>query len=189
LHGGDFSSGIDADLLRVELVERRVVLDERVAARLRDGGVVDFAVAVAAIADEVDDNIGAELVAIVGGDGGDAHDSFGVFGVDVEDGNRKALGEIAGEARGVRLIGVRGEAEQVVGDDLDCSADVVAVQRGEVQRFGGDALAGEGSVAVDDDGKNFLFSVFANAFLIRAGAAEDDGIYGFKMRRVRREMK
>ena len=57
---GDFGGGVDADLLGVELVERRVVLDGGVAAGLGDGGVVDFGVAVAAVADEVDDDVGVE---------------------------------------------------------------------------------------------------------------------------------
>ena len=33
-------------------------------------------------------------VAVLGGDGGDADDGFGVFGVDVEDGDGQALGEV-----------------------------------------------------------------------------------------------
>ena len=101
----DFGGGVDADALCVELVERRVVFDGGVAARLRDGGVVDFAVAVAAVADEVDDDVGVEALAVLGGDGGDAHDGVGVFGVDVEDGDGQALGEVGGEAGGVGLLG------------------------------------------------------------------------------------
>jgi hypothetical protein len=45
-----------------------MAFDLRVAQRLGDGGVVDFAVAVAAIADEVDDDVGVELVAVFGGE-------------------------------------------------------------------------------------------------------------------------
>ena len=83
-----------------------MVLDLRVAARLRDGRIVDFGVAVTAIADEVDDDIGAERVTIVRRDLRGANDGFSVFGVDVKDRNRQALGEIAiAEARGVRLFG------------------------------------------------------------------------------------
>ena len=93
-------------------------------------------------------------MAVLGGEGGDADDGVGVFGVDVEDGDGQALGEVGGEARGVGLFGEGGEAEQVVDDDLDGAADVVAVQGGEVEGFGPDALAGEGGVAVDDHGED-----------------------------------
>ena len=41
-----------------------MIFDLLVKQRLRNGRIVDFAVAVAAIADEIDDNIGAELIAI-----------------------------------------------------------------------------------------------------------------------------
>ena len=151
---GDFGGDVDVQLLRVELVERRMVLDGGVAAGLGDGGVVDFAVAVAAVADEVDDDVGVEAVAVFGGDGGDADDGVGVLGVDVEDGDGQALGEVGGEAGGVGLLGVGGEAEEVVDDDLDGAADVEAVEGGEDEALGPDALAGEGGVAVDDDGEN-----------------------------------
>ena len=89
--------------------------------------------AVAAVADEVDDDVGVEALAVLGGDGGDAHGGVGVFGVDVEDGDGQALGEVGGEAGGVGLFGVGGEAEEIVGDDVDGAADVVAGERGHVE--------------------------------------------------------
>ena len=151
---GDLSGGVDADLFGVELIEGWVVLDPGVAEGLGDGGVVDFGVAVAAVADEVDDDVGVEGLAVFGGDGGDADDGLGVFCVDVEDGDGEALGEVGGEARGVGFGGQSSEAEEVVDDDLDGAADVVAVQGGEVEALGPDALSGEGGVAVDDHGED-----------------------------------
>ena len=79
--------GIDADLFGVELEERRVILDLGVAEGLGDGGVVDFGVAVAAVADEVNDDVGLEGLAVFGCEGRDADDGSRVFGVDVEDGD------------------------------------------------------------------------------------------------------
>ena len=121
----------------------------------------------------------------------------GVFGVDVEDGDGEALGEVGGEARGVGFAGEGGEAEQVVDDDLDGPADVVAVQGGEVEALGPDALAGEGGVAVDDHGEDlaagfeevFLGAVAGEAFLVGAGAAHDDGVGGFEMAGVGGEVE
>ncbi len=75
-----------------------MVLDGSVAARRGDGGVVHFGVAVAAVADDVHYDVGLEGVAILDGESGDADDGFGVLRVDVEDRDRQALGEIAGEA-------------------------------------------------------------------------------------------
>ena len=76
-----------ADVVGVDFPQRRMVFDLFVEQRLGDGGVVDFAVAVAAVADEVDDDIGAEAVAVFGGEAGDADDGVDIFAVDVEDGD------------------------------------------------------------------------------------------------------
>jgi hypothetical protein len=84
--------------LRVELIEEGTAFDGGVTARLGDRGVVSFVVAVATVADEVDDDVGAEALAVLGGDSSDSHGGVGVFAVDVEDGDRETLGEIGGEA-------------------------------------------------------------------------------------------
>ncbi len=173
--------GSIANGICVELVEEWTLFDGGVAARLGDGRVVGFVVAVATVADEVDDNVGVETLAVLGGDGGDAHGGVGVFAVDVEDGDRQALGEVGGEAGGVGLFGVGGEAEEVVGDDVQGAADGVAGERGEVEGFGGDSLPCEGCVAVEDDGKDLLPAFFAHADLPGAGSAHDDGVDGFEV--------
>ncbi len=121
-------------------------------------------------------------------DGGDAHGGVGVFGVDVEDGDGKTLGEVGGEAGGVRLFWVGREAEEVVGDDVHGAADAVAGERGHVERFGGNALSGEGCVAVEDDGQDLLLAFFADADLPGAGSAHDDRVDGFEMAGVRGEV-
>ena len=65
-----------------------------VAARLRDGRIVHFAVAVAAIADQIDHDVGVEAVPILGGDRGDANHGIRILGIDVEDRDRQALGDV-----------------------------------------------------------------------------------------------
>ena len=55
---------VGADVFGVNLPQRRMFFDRFVQQRLGDGGVVDFAVAVTAVADQIDDDIGAKLVAI-----------------------------------------------------------------------------------------------------------------------------
>ncbi len=197
LDEGGFFGGVDVEALGVELVEGRVILDFGVAERLGDGGVVDFGVAVATVADEVDDDVGVEGLAVLGCEGSDADDGCGVFGVDVEDGDGEAFGEVGGKTRGVGFAGQGGEAEEVVDDDLDGAADVVAVEGGEVEALGGDALAGEGGVAVDDHGEDLIAcceevgggAVFGETFLVGAGAAHDYGVDGFEVAGVRGEVE
>ena len=183
------SGDIDAELLRVELGERRMALDAAVAQRLGDGGVVDFGVAVTAIADEVDDHVAVEGVAVFGGKRGDAHDGSGIFGVDVEDGDGQAAREIGGEARGVGLVGLGGEADEVVDDDVNATADGEAFDFGEIQGFGPDALTGEGGVSVNGDGEDAVDAVGAPASLLGAGAAHGDRIDGLEMAGVRDEVQ
>ena len=81
--------------------------------------------------------------------GGDA--GRDVVGVDVDDRDVEALGEVRGPAGGARVVGVGGEADLVVLDQVQRAADLVAVERLQVERLRHDALAREGGVAVQDD--------------------------------------
>ena len=147
----------------------------------------------AAIADEVDDDVGVEGVAVVGGDGGDADDGFGVFGVHVEDGDGQALGEVGGEARAVGLLGIGRESKEVVDDDLDGAADGEAFDFSKVEGFGPDSLPRVSGVAVDDHGEDLpewrLVASLLGAVLTGAGAAHDDGIGGLEVAGVGGEVE
>ena len=170
----------------------RVLLDPRVHLGLRVGGLVGLVVAEAAVADEVDDDVVAELLAEREGQahGGDARGR--VVGVDVDDRDVEALGEVGGPPGRARVVGLGGEADLVVRDQVDGAADLVAVERLEVQRLRDDALPGEGGVAVqqDRDGRGgVLVGVRALARgLGGARGADDDGVDELEVRRVRLEV-
>ena len=89
---------IHADVFGINLVERGMLFDCLVHQGLGDGGVVHFAVAVTAIADEVDDDIGAEFVAVLGGNARDAHDRIDVLTVDMENRDWLTPRQLRGEA-------------------------------------------------------------------------------------------
>ncbi len=171
-----------------QLAHRRVLLDHRVHLGLRVGGLVGLVVAEAAVADQVDQHVVAELLAEGEGQphGGDA--GLDVVGVDVDDRDVEALGQVGGQRRRAGVIGVGGEADLVVLDDVDRAADGVAVERLEVERLRDDALAGERGVAVQDDrdrGVGVLVGVRALAGgLRRAGGAGDDGVDELQVRWV-----
>ena len=148
---------------------------------LGDGGIVDFAVTVAAVADQVDDHVGAELIAVFGGDAGYADDGVDIFAVDVEDGNGLAARDAGGEAGGVLFEIAGGESEKIVDDYVNGAADGVAGKVGVVHGLGEDALSGESGVAVDKQREIFFASAFAGAVLFGAGAADCDGIDGFEV--------
>src|SRR5262249_37896209 len=128
LHRFDQRSGVDANFLRVDLPELLVIFDAVIEQRLGDGGVVDFAVPVATVGDEVDDDVAAESGAIVGCNLSYAHDGIGIFSIYVENGNGLALGDIRCKTRRMLLRGWGGEANEIVDDDLDGAADGVGLE-------------------------------------------------------------
>src|SRR5436305_234118 len=73
-----------ASVFGVDLPERRMLLDFFVEQGLSDRGVVDLAVAVTTIADQIDDNVSAELVAEFCGDASYADYGVDILGIDVE---------------------------------------------------------------------------------------------------------
>ena len=85
---------VDTGALGVNLPKRRMILDAFIEKRLRDGRIVDFAVAMAAVADDVHDHVAAKRGAILGGDFAHAHNGIRVFRVHVEDRHRLPLGNV-----------------------------------------------------------------------------------------------
>ena len=123
--------------------ERRGV-DELVHARLRERGLVALVVPVAAVADDVDDDVLGEALTEGERELDHAARSLGVVAVDVEDRRLHRLGDVGRVDGGAREVGSGGETELVVHDDVHRAADVVAGELREVERLRDHALAGEG---------------------------------------------
>ena len=83
----------------INFPEWRVLFDRFVHERLGDRGVVHFAMAVAAIADQVYDNVAAELVAVLRCDASDSQDSVDILAVHVKNGNRLPPRQLRGKVR------------------------------------------------------------------------------------------
>src|ERR1700682_4111911 len=174
-----------------------MILDALVKERLSDGGIVDFAVAVAAVTDDVDDYVAAEGRAVFRGKFSDAHDRVRVFGVDVEDRHGLPFGDIGGEARRMLLRGLCRKADQVVHNDVNRAADGVSLQIREIQRFRQDTLARKSPVAVHHDRDDFIQrfrrtvdvrAAQSVASLLRAHPANGDRIDSFEMAWIRNKM-
>ena len=71
-----------------------MILDARIANRLRDRRVIDFAVAVTAVSDKINNDIAVEGVAIFGCESRDAQDCIRIFRIYVEDWNRQTLRQV-----------------------------------------------------------------------------------------------
>src|SRR5262249_20225584 len=120
-------------LLGINLPEWRMAFYPFVEARLGGGGVVHFAVGVAAVADEVTDHVGIEFRAVFRGQATDADHGVGIFRVDVKDRHTLAARDAGGVTRRMLLRGARGKANKVVNDDVDGAADTVGGKIGEIQ--------------------------------------------------------
>ena len=132
--------------------------------------------AVAAVADQVDDDVVGEGGAVVDRHRRHLGHRLEVLAVDVEDGDRQPPRDVGGEARGVQVPGLGGEADQVVDDDVDRAADVEAGEVGQVERLGERPLAGEGGVAVEEDRHHLPPRVAAAPRLLGAHPADGDRI-------------
>ena len=177
-----------AGVVGIDFPERRMLFDLLIKKRLGDGGIVDLAMTVTAVADEIDDDIGAEFVAVLGGNASDPHDGIDVFSVDVEDGNGLTTRDAGGKPGGVFLGVAGGEAEKIIDDDVNGAADGIAGKVGVIHGFGEDALSGESGIAMDQEGKIFIACAFGSAVLLGTSAADGDGIDGLEVAGVGDEM-
>ncbi len=108
--------------LGIDLPRRRMAGDRAVHQRLGEGRLVALVVPVAAIAEQVDDDVLFEFAAVFGGDAGDRDDRFGIVAVDVKDRRLHALGDIGRVGARTRGGGRGGKADLVVDDDVDRAA-------------------------------------------------------------------
>ncbi len=140
------------DEARSELLAHgRMLRNGRREQRLSVRGLVLLVVAVPPVADEVDDDVVAEAATVGEREPDRGERGLGVVGVDVDDRDVEALGEIARVSGRAAALRVGGEADLVVRDQVEGAAGRVAHERLEVERLGDAALAGERGVAVDED--------------------------------------
>ena len=156
---------------RVPRAHGRLRLDPLRHERLRVGGLVLLVVAVAAVADEIDDEVVAELRAIGQREPHGAQGGLGIVGVDVDDRDVEALREVARVARRAALGRARREADLVVRDQVQRAPGGVALQALQVEGLGDHALAREGSVAVDQHREG-------DRRIVEPGAARAVGLLG-----------
>jgi len=123
-------------------------------------------VAQSAVADQIDDHVLVKLVAVIQRQASDEDDRLRIISVDVEDRGLDHLGYVGavdGRA-GIQWI-TGGKADLVVEHYMDGTAGGEAAGLGQVERLHDDALAGEGRVAVDQQGQNQLAGIVPAAAL------------------------
>ena len=169
--------------------DRRLLENPLDHQRLRVGRVVLLVVAEAAVADEIDDEVVAELrpVGEREPDGGERR--LGVVRVDVDDRDVEALRQVARVAGGAAFGRVGGVPHLVVRDQVERAARRVPLERLQVERLGDDTLTGERGVSVDENRQCHRRVVNACAAravrLLRPGTTLDHRVGGLEVARVR----
>ena len=118
----DLALGDDAfgdQLLRVDLLRRRMRADLLVHQRLGERRLVAFVVAVAPVAEHIDDDRPLELLAVFGRHLGGVHHRFRIVAVHVQDQRLDHLGDVGRIWRRARVARIGGEADLVVDDEMD----------------------------------------------------------------------
>ena len=140
--------------LGVELPGRRVILDLLVHQGLRHRRIVALVVAEPPVAEHVDDHVLAELLAVLGGHLGGEHHRLRIIPVGVEDRRLDHQGDVRRIGCRAREARAGGEADLVVDDEVDRSAGAIALHLADGEALGHHALAGEGGVAVQQQGQD-----------------------------------
>ena len=137
----------------------------------------------------IDQEILAEVRAVLDRQSHDVYARFRIIGVDVNDRNLEPLGEIAGVARGSRIDGIGREPDLIVDDDVERSARSKRREAREVERLGNNALAGKCRVAVDTDGQHrgLVALTISGDHLPRSGNSLEHRIHDFEMARIRNQ--
>ena len=143
---------------------------------LGEAGLVGLVVPQLAVAPHVDDDVPVEGLAEVDRQIDRLGQRLGVLAVDVDDRDGQHPGDVGGVVGGIGVARAGGEADLVVDDDVHGAAHVVGVEPRHVERLGHHALAGEGGVAVEQDGQAVGAPAVADAVLLAAHAALHDGV-------------
>ncbi len=137
--------------IRVLGPDRWLAGDPLVHQRLGVGRLIRLVVPVPAVADQVDDHVAVEFGPVGHRQADRVQAGFRIVGVDVDDRYVEALGQVGGPCRASRLADRGGEADLVVGDEVDGAPVGISRQAGQVEGLRHHALGGERRVPVDED--------------------------------------
>ena len=167
------------ELALVNFPEGRAVRDLFGDRRLGESRLVRLVVALAAVAIHVDDDVPAEALAELERENGSPVELHRLLAIHMQDRRFDHLRHVGRIGRRARVGRHRREADLVVDDKMDRAAGAVALELGKIEHFGDRALAGEGSVAMKQDGQHLLAVDFPTAEIIEdplagPGLAFDD---------------
>jgi len=185
------SEGLVLDKLVDVLFKGRLLLvDALVHQRLGEGGLVGLIVTLLTVANDVNDNILLELGTPVGSELADKVDGLDIVTVDVEDGGVNGLGNVGTVGSRAGETGIGGETDLVVDDNVDGTTSLVRGKSVETHGFVDNTLTSESGVTVEQDTHGGVGLLLVTVVVQNgSGLSENDGVFGFQMRRVGDERK
>src|SRR6185312_6256622 len=123
---GDHALGGEA--FGINLARARMISNRAIHQRLGEGRLVALVMAMAAIAEDVDDLVLLETVAKLRRDARDIDERFGIIAIHMKDRRLDFLCDLGAIGTGTRISGARGEADLVVDDDMDRAAGAIAFE-------------------------------------------------------------
>ncbi len=119
----------------VEGAHAALGFDQVIHQRLSHRRVIAFIVTASAVTDQVDDNVGFELLAVGESYFCDAEHRFRVIAVDMENGRLNGFCHIGGIDRSSSIVRECGETNLVVDDDVHRSAGLIGTKLGHLKCF------------------------------------------------------
>lgn len=175
--------GVDIDLWLVGL-------NALVHQWLGERWLISLVVAVLSVADQVDNDIRAELRAPIGSKLADKVNSLNIISVNVEHWGVNGLGDIGAVGGRASKTWVSGETDLVVHDDVDSSAGRVGWKSVETEALVDDTLGGESSISVEKDAHGGVVALLVVVVVLDgAGLSKNDWVLGLQMRWVSNQRK
>ena len=137
--------------MTIEVANRDHVLDDRVHQRLRVGRLIKLVVTHLTVTNEVNDDITAELLTILGSDTEGVSNIVHGVGIDVEDGSADSSGNLGAVSAGTGTIRGRCETDLVVDDNVDGATDRVVVEPLHLEALINDTLTSDGSITMHNN--------------------------------------
>src|SRR5579875_212425 len=134
--------------------------------RLGERGFITLVMSPAPVANQVDQDILMEPVAVSMRYTHSCESSFRVIGIHMNNGHLESFGQIACEERRATIFRFGCKSELVVQNDMDGSTYPVAAQLSEIQRLSDNALAGESRITMNENRQGAIYAQFWSAGVI-----------------------
>ena len=106
------------------------------------------------VTEQVDEHIAVPTRPVIARNAHHLNDRLGIVSIDVEHEALRDFADVRAVCGAAGVEVVRGEADLVVDDEVQGAADAVAVELRHLGNFVDDALAGDGRIAMNENGQN-----------------------------------